>query len=444
MGFHPGWVDITRWIDRSEQIFIKKLSRNDSSWADDPRKHQSGFFIPAEIAESGFFPALRNTNPARPHIFDVNYVTFWPASHEIRTSVIKHYSNKGGEYHHTGVPKEQFSSLTPASLLLAGKLKESVGEASRWFIVIDSASEEAEVLENAFGLGADFHFGLFQPEEMRRALNDSEQLLQEIEAAIAAGELENFVAKQVIPASEKLAELAQGKWLRQNRLASLDPYRIQCPGDVVMRISRDIEYSIFRAYELRRRAAQVVQLITRSGGSAVRNLVMEFPRLDAIFLSASQTRKSRAGRSFENHIQRLLKDGRIRHEEQTVLAGRRPDFVLPDVKTLNERGDAVILSLKTTLRERWKQVGMERFGGGVFLATVDDRVSSEAIVEMHRQGISLIVPESLKKSKETEYGKHDHVITFRYFFDEEVKRRRPSLIVPMGVREEPPTQLSMV
>jgi hypothetical protein len=121
----------------------------------------------------------------------------------------------------------------------------------------------------------------------------------------------------------------------------------------------------------------------------------------------------------------------IRHEEQVVLGGRRPDFVLPDIKTLNKKGDAIILSLKTTLKERWKQVGMERLGSAVFLATVDDRVSGEVITEMQRHEICLLVPESLKNSTETEYKKHGNVVTFRQFFDDEIRRKRPMLLLPI-------------
>jgi hypothetical protein len=444
MGFHPGWPEIVKWIDRSESLFLKKLSRNDSSWADDAGKHQSGFFVPADIARSGFFPPLRNTNSEKPHIFDAAYATFWPASGELKTSTIKHYSNKGSEYHHTGVPKDQFSALTPASLLLSGNLTIPEGEASWWFMVIDSASDEAEIIENAFGLGVDFHFGLFKPEEIKTGLSDAELLLVEIEQAINSGTLDRFVAEQSLPPSAALAAMAQGEWLRENELDALDPFRISCPGDAVMRISRDIEYTIYRGHEMRCRAAQVAQLLVRDGASPIRNMVLEFARLDAIFLSASQTRKSRAGRSFEHHMQRLFQDGRVRHEEQMVMSGRRPDFILPDVETLNKRGDAIVVSLKTTLKERWKQIGMERFGGSLFLATVDDRVSGDVIAEMKRHDISLMVPESLKKSTETEYGRHDHVITFRQFFDDEVKNKRPVLIAPLESTVKEPAQQGLL
>lgn len=433
MGFHPGWPEIARLIDRSESVFLKKLSRNDSSWADDSRKHQSGFFIPVEIATSGFFPRLENVNPDKPHIFEVSYATLWPASAELKTSTIKHYSNKGGEYHHTGVPKDQFHALTPASLLLSGRLRELEGGASHWFVVVDSASQEAEIIENAFDLEVGFHHGLFKPEDIRRGLSDAEILLEEIEHALKTGTLAQFVAQQALPPSADLAAMAQQAWLNETGMDALDPFRMRFPGDAVMRISRDIEYALYRVREMRLRAAEVVQLLVRGGKDPVRNVVLQFAQLDATFLSAAQTRKSRAGRSFEHHMQRLLRDGRIRHEEQVVLGGRRPDFVLPDVKTLDKKGDAIIVSLKTTLRERWKQVGMERLGSDVFLATVDDRVSGEAIDEMQRHDIWLLVPESLKNSTETEYKKHGNVVTFRDFFDEEVKRKRPALLLPFEI-----------
>jgi hypothetical protein len=164
----------------------------------------------------------------------------------------------------------------------------------------------------------------------------------------------------------------------------------------------------------------------------VTSVVRGFPLLDAVFLSASQQRKTRAGRSFENHLARTLKDGRIRFEEQAVLGGRRPDFVLPSKRVLGLREsrpfiEALVLSAKTTLRERWKQITHERFNCAIFLATVDDRVSRSALDEMQAAGIGLVVPESLKTSKETFYKGHANVISFRDFFDSEVKDHRPHL-----------------
>ncbi len=83
----------------------------------------------------------------------------------------------------------------------------------------------------------------------------------------------------------------------------------------------------------------------------------------------------------------------------------------------------MIVSLKTTLRERWKQLSLEHVYGDVFLATVDDRVTSDAIADMADNDICMMVPESLKESKETCYAGKANVITFRDFFDEQIARK---------------------
>lgn len=57
--------------------------------------------------------------------------------------------------------------------------------------------------------------------------------------------------------------------------------------------------------------------------------------------------------------------------------------------------EALLLSAKTTLRERWKQVAMEKFNSALFLATVDDRVSAAAIDDMSTQGIHLVGTRSI-------------------------------------------------
>lgn len=441
MGLEIDWKQISLWIHKSEMIFIKKLSRNDVSWADDSKNgHQNGFFIPKEIAKSGFFPELKNTNPEKPHIFDVCYRTLWPASGELKESSIKYFSKRNpgnpekekprNEWQHTGMCKEQFRGLSPASLLLVGKLKNEISGAYYWFIVVDSLSAEAEIIESLLELDASFHFGLFNPSELKaRKITDS--FVNELICAINGNKLREFINKQKIPQSDELAKKAQKQWLKENGLNNMNPFSIDEPGDAVMRISRDIEYSLYKRAEVQYRAAQVAEILLQ-GNNIVENIVENFYKLDAIFISAAQTRKSRAGLSFENHVKRLFLDGQIKHEAQAVFGGRRPDFVLPDVKTLNEKGDAIIVSLKTTLRERWKQLSLEKPLGTVFLATVDDRVSGEAIAEMGRHKIALVVPESLKKSKESVYGLYDGVITFRDFFDCEIQKNRPSLIIPFG------------
>lgn len=332
----------------------------------------------------------------------------------------------------TGVPKSEFAGLTPASLILAGVLREPIGDVFHWFTIVDSASEELELLEAMFDLGADFHYGLFDPADaLKMAHDETEQLVYELSAALKQGTLATFIASvSKLPTPELFAAEAQRAFLEINHLNDLNPYEMDAPGDAVMKISRDIEYALYKRSERRYRAAEVIRIISNGGTDIVSSVVRGFADLDATFLSASQHRKSRAGRSFEQHISRLLRDGKINFEEQAVMGGRRPDFVLPNLMVLKSEqrtfNDAMVLSAKTTLRERWKQVAMEQFNCALFLATVDDRVSAAAIDDMNTKGIHLVVPESLKKSKETCYNKKANVITFREFFDDEIALKRPT------------------
>src|SRR5690606_10546857 len=120
-------------------------------------------------------------------------------------------------------------------------------------------------------------------------------------------------------------------------------------------------------------------------------------------LSAAQQRKSRAGYSFEHHIEAMLIAGNCPYEKQVVIeAKKRPDFILPTLELYKDpsrtKAEALVLSAKTTLRERWKQVQQEIKNCDLYLATVDENIAANAIEDMAEQGIRLVVPESLKNS----------------------------------------------
>jgi hypothetical protein len=429
------WDLIEALASQSSRLFLKKLSRNDTSWADG-QGHQNGFYVPHEIRDTGFFPELRQRKD-KPHIFMAACSSVWPQTGELKKTSLRHYSNKGHEAHFTVPPRDLFKGLTPASWLLGGIFRSPESEAHHWFIVIESDSMDAEILETALNIGSNFHFAELTPEQFLHAhrlkKDEADELIELITQALRTGSLSSLLAGHAcMPTPDTLARQARHEYLVSEHIPSLNPFKIACPGDAIMKISRDIEYSIYRRHELRHRATEVVSLL-HGNGDLVNAVVRGFPALDRLFLSASQQRKSRAGRSFESHLSAMLTDGGIRFEEQAILGGRRPDFVLPDKKTMSalegrDYLDAVILSAKTTLRERWKQVTHERFNCAIFLATVDDRVSLQALDDLADAEITLVVPESLKAGDEAVYLKHSNVISFRTLFDSEIAKLRPLLI----------------
>src|SRR3546814_9536857 len=67
-----------------------------------------------------------------------------------------------------------------------------------------------------------------------------------------------------MPTSDDFALQAQEAWLVENHQERIDPWVIPNPGDAIMRISRDIEYAIYKRAEVRFRAAQVLRTVSAS------------------------------------------------------------------------------------------------------------------------------------------------------------------------------------
>lgn len=432
----------------AELVFVKKLSNNDRLWASDrAATHQWGPYIPAAQRDSGFFPPLveKQFEAARAYpVLEVFFPTRWPQLDTDRKSRLVNYRSKGEETHLTGVPKEVFATLPPASLLVMGRRSCADGPAYEC-ITIESGTDDALLLVELFELGPDFVAGVFSPVEQRRRTH--EQVLDfatEILAAWQRGEIAAFAAEHgVLPDTATLAAMARTQFLSERGLQDLNPFHLETPGNDLREISRGIEWRLFREFQLRTRAVALVRIILGDEPAKftfpeiVRIMIERVPEIDALMLSASQQRKSRAGYSFEHHIEQMLRDGGMPFEKQVIMEARkRPDFVLPSLHFLrNPTKDlprGLILSAKTTLRERWKQVQREMGSHELFLATVDEDIAGNAIEDMRELGIRLVVPEDLKKSRDTDYGSFSNVIDFRTFFEVEIAQNRLPAWGPRG------------
>lgn len=426
-------------LRRAGRVFVKKLSNNDRDWARLPNKHQAGVYVPPRERDSGFFPPLvakERNKPDADEIRETWFHTEWPQYGIGRKTRLVHYTSKGSETHMTGVPKEAFATLSPASWLVMVRADRDGGPG---FIclTIDSNADEAGILVEILGLGANFVSGILDPAAIMALERDRiMDFAEEVALAWLAGDIARFAAdRAALPDTAALAAMARASFLQRDGLSSLDPFALECPGDAVREISRVIEWDLFREFQRRERAVELVRIVLGDDAvkigmkGVVRRLVDATAAVDRLMLSASQQRKSRAGYSFEHQIEAMLADGGIPFAKQVVIdARKRPDFVLPSLTHLRKALDGpergLILSAKTTLRERWKQVQREMGGSGLFLATVDDSIAANAIEDMASMGIVLVVPESLKVSKSTEYVRHDNVLDFATFFRDELKARR--------------------
>jgi hypothetical protein len=431
---------LIQMLNSAQTVLVKKLSKNDRDWAQLPNKHQGGVYIPVEQRDGGFFPPLqlKDREPGEDDIFEAFFTTEWPQFGEQKKTRLVNYRSKGEETHMTRVPKAAFSELPPASFLVMEKIGEREAQVFRC-LTVDSTSDAAMMLVDALQLQPDFLIGEKRPAEARKIEQDIIlTFAEEVVAAWMAGSIAAFaIDRTAMPETLALAGMAREAFFKKHSLKHLNPFEMPTPGDALREISRSIEWDLFREFQLRERAVELVRIILGDEpgsiniSAVIRSLVDHLPDVDRLMLSASQQRKARAGQSFEHHIECMLADGAVPFRKQVVIQARkRPDFVLPSLAHLNKtpegKAKGLILSAKTTLRERWKQVEREMHGSELFLATVDENIAANAIEEMSSMGIHLVVPEQLKKSDETEYDRHKNVLSFSDFFNSELRSRMVS------------------
>ena len=157
-----------------------------------------------------------------------------------------------------------------------------------------------------------------------------------------------------------------------------------------------------------------------------------FTVFDTFYLGLSQSRKSRAGKSFEVVIKGLIKQLGYPFDEQKVIDGK-PDFIMPNYRHFrNNPTDSIILTAKRTLRERWRQIVTEGTRGlGFYLATIDDKMTSSQLHEAHLNRITLVCPERIRALS---YSGVVNVMSFSQFFADVldpamVRWRRNGIIV---------------
>lgn len=423
----------------SDKIAIKKLAKNDRAWAWTPKEgKQDGVYIPQELRHD-FFPADEGV-PARsdiPHIRELLVPAQWPQCPEyVRDARYVRYTNKGSETHLTRVPAVLFATTGPASYLIMGRVHQAPG-LSLQCIVVDSRSTVCAMLEARFDLRPDFQGGVFRsPVGAIEATPDRDELqafIDEAVRAVSTGTLNQLLKKHSkMPAPSLLSRRAQEIWLERNPGCALNPMVLQKPGDAVRELISQIEFDLYRKYEVRTRGSNLIALLIGDGQpptvrSLITRLVTDFNDLYSEMLNAAQQRKSRVGSGFETHIRALLQGSGFPYAEQQVVSSLRPDFVLPSIAMYRASSPlALVLSAKTTLRERWKQVTMEKRGCPVFLATMDEKVAVASVRKMKEHDVFLVVPEAFKAKKHivVDFSLEPNVLTFREFFQEEVGLRR--------------------
>jgi hypothetical protein len=149
----------------------------------------------------------------------------------------------------------------------------------------------------------------------------------------------------------------------------------------------------------------------------------QFEEFNSFFLSLTNPRRPRAGAAFQVVIRTLFRSLGYPFQEQQVIDGK-PDFILPSKEHFQDKVmDCIVLAIKRTLSERWRQIISEGAGVAFYLATIDEELSPTQLKAMQRNRIFVVVPKAIKAKY---YRKAANVISFEDFFtdhlDPAVKR----------------------
>ena len=392
-------ISLPEWLEEQSVgnavWFLKRLSANDTQATG---AHQAGPYIPREFIFS-VFPSTNRPDAVNPDKrFDLHI-----DSHGDSRKARSVWYNQGtrNESRVTRLGGSSSALLDPESTgaLVVFSFPDGQGnENNECHVWVCDYETEADMVE-------DF-VGPVEPGRQGRIWSANEN------------------QRRLLPTQEGPASC----WLETENIPSEWLQRFPTPGDIIKKTMelrplpgvsvdsrllqrRDCEYQIFLSVE---EASEFPTIA--SGFSSMEHFVS---RAQSIL----QRRKSRSGRSLELNLKELLLEENLlegqdfQYQAETELR-KRPDFLFPNEQLYKDNSYPVdrlmMLAVKTTARERWRQILTEADRiPKKHLLTVQRGVSENQFREMRDAGIQLVVPGPLKEG----YPKsiQSHLITLESF-----------------------------
>jgi hypothetical protein len=379
-------VDLTDWLNEfSGPAFawcVKRLSGNDTLANG---SHQAGPYLPKEFLFD-IFPAINRTDVKNPdHWFDI-YVDSHP---DVRMVRAVYYNSRLSEGKKNGRNETRITNFGGSSSALLDP--DSTGALTVFAFTLDSA-----------GSAKDCHVWVCRHET-------EEELVEDRVGPIEPGKWAIWTPSRpsLFP---PIATPRANCWLAPHEIPDAWLSRFPTGADIIRKAvdlrgdtaltpdrrlvrRRECEFEIFRSVE------EAVELpVIKSG----------FTTLDE-FISRAQTilqrRKARSGRSLELHAREIFLEERLRegidfaHGPESD-PGKRPDFLFPSETHYKNAAfpdsGLRMLAVKTTCRDRWRQVLNEADRIATkHLLTLQEGVSEGQFREMTHAKIQLVVPEPL-------------------------------------------------
>lgn len=329
--------------------------------------HQYGFYLPKAIWQA-FTP-----HPPEKGVNSDHFVTvLWPDG-KLTESVIKWYGQRTrSEYRLTRFGRD-FAWRTVDNL---GNLLVLIPKnASEFIAYVLDIDEDIEEIQAALGVEVLESWSLY---EKGKAQPETEDVCLNRHFRAFAEKVEGFPKVEVFSDATRTAILdcVMG-------FIDLDA------DEQLIRLIKE-EYALFRMVERKIFQPEVQRL---------------FASIDDFLQTALrilQARKSRAGRSLENHVEYLLKEAGLPYQMRQVVDDTRPDIIIPSKAAYLDPSfpdkKLFMIGVKMTCKDRWRQVTNEapRIKTKHIL-TLQKGISGRQLDEMHRAKVTLIVPQSLHK-----------------------------------------------
>lgn len=160
--------------------------------------------------------------------------------------------------------------------------------------------------------------------------------------------------KREMPKPEEMAQRARNRYREEMGKEGIDPFErdyLKEHFDTVIDELLRLEHQLYLEKQKEVSVRVLAEEFPEPGGNKFWQ--EHYEELDRLFLTISQSRKQRAGGSFERHVDFLFERLKYPFDKQKTINGK-PDFIMPNVETYKKnRSDAILFTAKRTLRERW-------------------------------------------------------------------------------------------
>jgi len=367
---------------KQKKALLKIISSNDVGATG---AHQSGYYLPKEV-----------------------WYLFTPQKPE-----------KGINHHHPVTVVWQDGNTTNSNVIWYGKGTRSEYRLTRFgrdfpYLTDDSVGSLLVLIPSALS-------------EFYAYVLDYEEDIEEVQAVLGVELIRNWVAYEEGVSIEETEDVCLNRKFRE----FVGTVQILPSGLVFSRITKEALMDCIHGFLEFSPDEQLVYLVNQEYSlfKMAERKVFE-PEVARLFkdiddfiqtaMSILQSRRSRAGRSLENHIDFLLAQAEIPHEMRPSVDKTEPDIIIPDKLSYDDpafpESKLFMIAAKMTCKERWRQVTREAPRiKHKHIITMQKGISTKQLDEMAHSDVSLVVPEKLHR--EYPQGGRRSLLTIEFFLD---------------------------